>query len=194
MSSHSSQKTPHAPKPAKPAKPAEWPESSPESGESPGAPVGTATEAATGTATTPTTRPGVVAIAATAGRRRVRRALAVGGAVAASLGVWAAAVAVGVEVEALQGNTVQPVGPVPVAVASLAAGLAGWALLAVLERTMKRRNPYRLWTATAAAVLLLSLVGPLTSGTAPATTWTLVLLHTTPAAILIPLLPRAACR
>ncbi|MBX9387568.1 DUF6069 family protein [Streptomonospora nanhaiensis] len=142
--------------------------------------------------TSPPVAPGRTA--ASARRRRVRRALAVGGAVAASLAVWAVAVAAGVEVEAVQGGAVRPVGPAAVAVASLAAGLAGWALLALLERTVRRPAPHRLWTAVAVAFLVLSLVGPLTSGTGAAGTAVLLLLHTAPAAVLIPLLPRAACR
>ena len=67
-------------------------------------------------------------------RRRVR-ALAVLGATAAALAVWVVAVPLaGVDLAARTGATEQPVGPGAVAVSALLAGLAAWALLAVLER------------------------------------------------------------
>ncbi len=109
-------------------------------------------------------------------RSRLKRLLTVIGAAAAALAVWALAVPVaGTDLSARMGAGPQPVGPVMVVLASLAAGLAGWALLAVLERfTAKAR---RIWTITALAVLALSLTGPLGSATGTAATLVLLLMH-----------------
>lgn len=120
-----------------------------------------------------------------------RLLLTVIGAPAAALAVWALAVPLaGITLTARMGAAPQPVGPVPVVVASLLAGLAGWALLAVLERRATR--PGRSWTIIALVVLVLSLFGPLTSAVGAAATVVLLLMHLVVGAVLIPGLVRAA--
>ncbi|WP_226899574.1 DUF6069 family protein [Nonomuraea phyllanthi] len=120
-----------------------------------------------------------------------RLLLTVIGAPAAALAVWALAVPLaGITLTARMGAAPQPVGPVLVIVASLVAGLAGWALLAVLERRATR--PGRNWTIIALVVLVLSLSGPLTSAVGAAATVVLLLMHLVVGAVLIPGLVRAA--
>jgi hypothetical protein len=118
------------------------------------------------------------------------RAAAVAAAVLAALAVWVLAVPVlGVDLAAVPiGGPEQRVGPLAVAAGPLCAGLAGWALLAVLERRTAR--PRRSWTATALVVLTLSLVTPLLGGVGPAATVTLVAMHLVVGGVLITLLPR----
>lgn len=83
-----------------------------------------------------------------------------------------------------------PVGAVSVAVAALVSGLAGWALLAIFERTLDR--PARIWTITATIVFLLSLaVGPV-GGTDGGDKLTLAGLHLIVAAVVIPWLRASA--
>ncbi|MEV0316461.1 DUF6069 family protein [Nonomuraea fuscirosea] len=109
-------------------------------------------------------------------RSRVRRLLTVIGAAVAAVAVWVLAVPVGgIELTVRMGAGPQPVGPVAVVLASLGAGLAGWALLAVLERVTAKA--VRIWTITALAVLALSLTGPLGSATGSAATLVLLLMH-----------------
>jgi hypothetical protein len=118
-----------------------------------------------------------------------RLVLTVVGAPAAALVVWALAVPVaGTTLTVRMGGGAQTVGPVAVAVASLVAGLVGWALLAVLERSAAR--PGRIWTTTALAVLALSLTGPLGSAVGAAAALVLILLHLVVAAVLVPGLVR----
>ncbi|MGP3935090.1 DUF6069 family protein [Nonomuraea sp. KM88] len=119
----------------------------------------------------------------------VRRILTVIGASAAALAGWVLAVPVaGIALTARMGGGAEQVGPAAVVVASLVAGLAGWALLAVLERFVSRAG--RLWTIVALAVLALSLLGPLGSAVGAASTLVLVLLHLIVGAVLVPGLPR----
>lgn len=127
--------------------------------------------------------------------RRVR-ALGVAAAVLAALAVWALAVAVlDVDVRVAPGGEPQPVGAVAVAGSSLVAGLAGWGLLALLERVTARARP--LWIGVAVAVAALSLLGP-QAGVTTGATVVLVVLHVVVAAVLIPALattsPPAASR
>jgi hypothetical protein len=68
-------------------------------------------------------------------------------------------------------------------VTSLLAGLAGWLLVAVLERFVAR--PRRIWTISAPAVLAASLTGPLSSGVGAAAVVALLLLHLVVAAVLV---------
>ncbi|WP_232383540.1 DUF6069 family protein [Actinomadura violacea] len=90
-----------------------------------------------------------------AGGTAIRRSLTVVAAAAAALAVWVVADPVlGAGMHA--GD--QHVGPAMVVVSSLVAGLAGWGLLAVMERRAKR--PARTWAITAAVVLGVSLTGP----------------------------------
>ncbi|TDC05353.1 hypothetical protein E1267_19760 [Nonomuraea longispora] len=119
----------------------------------------------------------------------LRRPLAVTGACAAALAGWVLAVPVaGTALTVRMSGGVQQVGPVAVVVASLLAGLAGWALLAVLERFTARGG--RIWTIVALAVLALSLLGPLGSAAGTAATVVLLLLHLVVGAVLVPGLAR----
>ncbi len=68
------------------------------------------------------------------------------------------------------------------AIVAVLTGLAGWALLTVLERLTKRARTA--WTAIALVLLLVSLAGPL-SATTPAATVGLAALHLVVAAVLI---------
>ncbi|SBT41079.1 DUF6069 family protein [Micromonospora auratinigra] len=121
--------------------------------------------------------------------RRYRRALTVLAATLATLAVWVVAVPLaGVDLVARSGATEQTVAPAAVGVATLLAGLAGWGLLALLERLTVRARP--VWTGIALLVLLVSLLGPIGSGVGTAATVTLVGMHLVAAAVLVPLLPR----
>lgn len=119
-----------------------------------------------------------------------RRAATLLGAVAAPAALWwITGPLAGIEITADTGGGPAPVGPVAVVIAALVAGIAGWGLLAVLERTTRR--PTLIWTWTSVAVLALSLAGPLTSSTSgPAGTLALVAMHLITGAVLIGLLPR----
>ncbi|ROO85320.1 hypothetical protein EDD29_2863 [Actinocorallia herbida] len=106
----------------------------------------------------------------------------------AALALWALAVpGAGVSLDVAAHGGPRPVGPLAIASASIAAGLAGWALLALLERFVPR--PRLTWTLTALTVLALSLLSPL-SLPSTGTNTTLTLLHLAVAAVLIPALPR----
>ncbi|MCF6467723.1 hypothetical protein FAF44_04765 [Nonomuraea sp. MG754425] len=110
--------------------------------------------------------------------------LTVVGAPAAALAVWALAVPVaGTTLTVRTGAGTQPVGPGSVLVASLLAGLAGWALLAVLERFVSR--PGRTWTIVALTVLVLSLLGPSGSAVGAAAMLVLALMHLVVGAVLV---------
>jgi hypothetical protein len=115
------------------------------------------------------------------------------GAVAVALAVWAAAVPLaGTELTVRVNGTSQPVGAGAVVATSLLAGLAGWALLAVLERFGRR--PRRTWTVIAVAVLVLSLAGPLGSGVNTVSATVLAGMHLAVGAVLITTLPGLARR
>ncbi|MEV0005415.1 DUF6069 family protein [Micromonospora sp. NPDC050980] len=129
--------------------------------------------------------------AARAAHRRRDRLFTVLAATAATLSGWAVAVPLaGVELTVRGGGVEQRVTPVAVAVSTLLAGLAGWALLALLERFTGRARP--VWTVVAALVLLLSLLGPLTGGAGRSATATLLVLHLLAGAVLLPGLRRTA--
>ncbi|WP_424533326.1 DUF6069 family protein [Sphaerisporangium viridialbum] len=124
------------------------------------------------------------------GRTAARRPLTVAGATVAALAVWALADPVaGIDLAVRAGGAVQSVGPASVAMASLVAGLAAWALLASLERLTSR--PGLIWTIIAFAVLVLSLLGPL-GAVGTASTLALAGMHLVVAAVLIPGLGRSA--
>ncbi|MHA6783735.1 DUF6069 family protein [Pseudonocardia saturnea] len=124
----------------------------------------------------------------------IRRGFSVLGAVAAPVVVWCiAGPLAGIEMTADVAGAPTPVGPVAVVVAALAAGLAGWGLLVVLERST--RHARTAWTWTAVTVLALSLAGPLiSSASGPAGTGVLAAMHLACGAVLIGLLPRRSAR
>ncbi|MFC4534852.1 DUF6069 family protein [Sphaerisporangium dianthi] len=119
------------------------------------------------------------------GRTGARRALiTVAGATVTALTSWAlAGPASGVDLTVRTGGALQQVGPVAAAAASLVAGLAAWALLAVLERFTSR--PRRIFTIVAVAVLTLSLAGPLGQAAGTASALRLIGMHLAVAAVLI---------
>jgi hypothetical protein len=113
-----------------------------------------------------------------------RLLITVVGAPAAALVVWALEVPLaGITLTARVGGGTQTVGPEAIAVTSLLAGLAGWVLVAVLERFVAR--PRRIWRISAPAVLAASLTGPLGSGVGAAAVLALILLHLVVAAVLL---------
>ncbi|TDC60009.1 hypothetical protein E1200_31200 [Actinomadura sp. GC306] len=120
-----------------------------------------------------------------------RRAVTVAGGAVAALVLWTLTGPVaGHTPSAETGGEIRQVGAVAVAAGALVAGLAAWALLAVLERTVGR--PARVWTATAAAVLALSLAGPLGGAADTASMAVLTGLHLLVGAVLIAGLGTAA--
>ena len=123
---------------------------------------------------------------------RRARALAVIAATLAALVVW-------LITDPLLGNAIyapsapgseqlMPITAVLVAVTSLAASLAGWALLAVLERFTARART--IWPATALVFALLSLAGPLSAlpSTSAADALALAFMHVAVAVVLVPIL------
>lgn len=127
--------------------------------------------------------------------RTLPRAAASVGAPLAAVLVWLIANdVVGVDLHSpAMGSSKQPttVTVVMVVIAALVAGLLGWAALALLEKTVRR--PRAVWTWLAAIVFLVSLGAPLSgSGIDDGSRLTLLLLHASVAAVLIPLLRRTA--
>jgi hypothetical protein len=120
----------------------------------------------------------------------VTRALAVGGAVVAALAVWAVSVPLlGVDLLIRFGSgPAQTVGVAYVIGASLLGSLAGWGLLALLERRSAR--PAQLWTRIAAIGTLISLSLPLIIATTAAARTSLALMHVAVGGVLILVLHR----
>jgi hypothetical protein len=124
-------------------------------------------------------------------RRRLLRGAAVLGAAAAAATVWLVAVrGAGVDLRVVIGDRTESIGLGPVLGVSLVVGLLGWALLAALESRSRRATS--MWTAVAVAVVVLSLVGPISGAVTPAAAMVLVALHLTVAAVLIPLMRRSS--
>lgn len=124
--------------------------------------------------------------AATRSRPRAR-AMGVGGGLLAALLVWTVAGSVvGVDLQVTAGtDQPRPVDVNSVIVASLAAGLAGWASVALLERLTHRARP--LWVGLALVVLVLSLA-PTQAGVTAATTAALSVMHLAVAGVVLPVL------
>jgi len=126
--------------------------------------------------------------------RRRTRSLVVLATVLAAVVVWVIAIPVlGAEVTipARPGASERvDLGVVPVLITSTVAALAGWALLAVLERFF--RNARAIWTVVAVAVLVLSM--PYAPGFTGLERVVLGLLHLTVAAVLIPGMRRTGAR
>ncbi|GAB4001012.1 hypothetical protein GCM10029992_35020 [Glycomyces albus] len=121
---------------------------------------------------------------------RMKRLVIVAEAAVAALILWIAAVPVGgVDLDVRQGQSIQTVAPAMVVTAGLAAGFAAWALMALLERWTTR--PVRIWTITAAAVLAVSVLGPL-GGVGAASKLVLLSMHAVVAAVLFVGLTRIA--
>lgn len=125
--------------------------------------------------------------------RTSRRAAVVGAAVLGALTVWAVlSQTLGVQLEAQQGSSTDEIGGVAVAVAAGVMSLAGWGLLALLERRTTQAR--RTWTIVALAFTGVSLVGPLGSGVGAGSKVGLAALHVAVAAVLIPGLRRTSRR
>jgi hypothetical protein len=124
---------------------------------------------------------------------RQERATAVLAAVIAPATIWMVAVPLlGVDLQ-----IAQPSGRPPaemtlplVVITALAAAVAGWGLLTLLERLTRRTRA--IWTGTALVALVVSFAPLLGPGTPIASRIVLALLHLTVAAILIPALARSA--
>jgi Family of unknown function (DUF6069) len=123
---------------------------------------------------------------------RRARALAVVAAALAALAVWLVTdPLLGID---LVGTTrpgseeLMSITPALIAGTSLAVALAGWALLALLERFTARART--IWTAIAVGFTLLSLAGPLSvlASTSAANALALALMHLAVAAVVIPML------
>jgi hypothetical protein len=120
----------------------------------------------------------------------LRRAAVAAGAILVAVGESAVLrQAAGVDLAVTSGDSTRPITVAAVVVAATVAALAGWALLAVLERRTNRARVW--WTSIAVAVLLLSLlVGP-PSGVGGGAKATLALLHLSVGVVLILGLPRS---
>lgn len=119
------------------------------------------------------------------------RALAVIAAALAALAVWLVTdPLLGIDLTgptAPGSEELQSITPAMVAGGSLIAALAGWALLALLERFTARART--IWTVIALLVALLSLAGPLSIlASTEANALALALMHVAVAAVLIPIL------
>ena len=121
---------------------------------------------------------------------RRNRILGVAGATLAAVAVWAIEVPVlGINlVTQFPNSAPQSVGIGAVVSSALAGSLAGWGLLALLERRYARART--IWTGIAIAVLLASFSLPLSAGTTTATKVGLATMHLAVAAVLIPTLRR----
>jgi Family of unknown function (DUF6069) len=121
------------------------------------------------------------------GRNRI---LGVAGATLAAVAVWAIEVPLlGIRLETQFGNAApQGVGIGAVVLSALAGSLAGWGLLAILERRFARARA--IWTGIAIAVLLASFSLPVSAGTTTTTKVALAMMHLAVGAVLIPTLRR----
>lgn len=121
---------------------------------------------------------------------RRRGALAVAGATVAAALPWVAAEIAGAELEVTTAGWTIDVGLPLVLAATLVMSLAGWGLLALLQR--RSGDARRTWTIVAVTVLVLSTLGPLTAEATTETRLYLVLMHVAVGAVLIPGLRAAA--
>ena len=118
--------------------------------------------------------------------------MAVVGATLAAVAIWVAATTAGAELTVSfgPGQPVQRITVINVVVAALVGSLAGWGLLALLQRfTAKSRA---IWTVIAIVAALLSLAGPLSAIASPGTKVSLVAMHLAVATVLIVVLRRTA--
>jgi hypothetical protein len=128
----------------------------------------------------------------TAGRPALRaRAATLAAAVLAAVALWAvAALVLDIDLTiTTPGRPPMAIGFGAVVAMALLIGLAGWALLAVLERFTRRART--IWTVVAVVVLAGSMAPLLAAEAAGATVVTLALLHLVVGTILIAGLPRA---
>lgn len=129
------------------------------------------------------------------GRSAIRaRVAAVAGALIASLAVYLLAVGpFDVDLTAATGGSPpRSINPAEVILSTLVASLAGWGLLAVLERFASR--PARIWLVVALAFLALSMAGPLTGGIGTGSIVAFSIMHLAVAAVVIPVFVRTSTR
>lgn len=127
-----------------------------------------------------------------ASTRRRERIIAVAGATVAAALTWLiAGPVVGIELilEGWDGGRMSVTFGL-VVVTALAAGLAGWAALAALERLTRRARP--IWITVASIALIVSLGAPASYATTTSAAATLITLHLVVAAVLVPALARSA--
>ncbi|WP_211328733.1 DUF6069 family protein [Thermomonospora umbrina] len=124
--------------------------------------------------------------------RRRAQGVGVGAAVAASIAVWSIAdPLLGEDLVVQQpGKDPMDLGFGAILTFSLLPSLAGWGLLAVLERLTSRARA--IWTTVAVALLVLSFAPVLSVEATGATKLTLALLHLVVGAALIPVFWRSA--
>jgi hypothetical protein len=118
-----------------------------------------------------------------------RRAAVVGAAVVAAEAVFFVLhTGAGIDLAVRNGTTVDHVGPGAVGITAVVAALAGWGLLALLERLTELGR--LIWTAIAVAVFVVSLLGT-AGGLTTSAKLGLAVLHLTVAAVVIAGLPAA---
>lgn len=142
--------------------------------------------------TTLTTQSDTTAPGAAAASRRRQRAIVTASATAAALALWAvAAVGSDTDLRALRQGDLHVIGAGAVLVTAGLAALAGWALLAVLERLIPPRSR-SVWTGVAVITLVASLGGPLSGGVGTGSKVVLTLMHLAVGAVVIVGLRRTA--
>jgi Family of unknown function (DUF6069) len=120
---------------------------------------------------------------------RRTRLVAVAATTGTSLAAWLLMAPIsGRDLNVKHGVATRTVGPDDVVVVSLLAGLAGWGLLAFLERC-HTEQPLHMWTLIARCVLALSLLVPLAAGVGSAKL-ALASLHLLAGGVLISLMHR----
>jgi len=134
--------------------------------------------------TTLTSRTDSAAAAGRSATRHRHRAVVTALAAVAALGLWAvAAVGSDTDLQALRQGDLHVIGPGAVVITATVAALAGWAVLALLERFTARART--IWTGVALAALLASLGGPLSGGVGTGSKVVLALMHLVVGAVVI---------
>jgi len=126
-------------------------------------------------------------------KRRRTRGLAIVAAAAATFTVWTIAHQIAgadLVVDTGSGETTVTAGAV--LLVTVAVGLAAWGALALVERFTRRAAT--VWSAIAAAVLLISLLGPIGSAAGAGATAALVAMHLVTGAVLIPIMGLSSAR
>jgi hypothetical protein len=119
------------------------------------------------------------------------RLAVIGATSAAAVATWAVlAPLAGIDLEAEQGSSTTEVTGVAVFLAATLSALAGWGLLALLER--RTVNARKIWTLLAVAACVLSLGSPLVSGIGIGAKLGLALLHLVVGAVVVLGLRRTA--
>ena len=147
----------------------------------------------TTTTATSTGRGPAVTAADCVRKRRWTRALAIVAAAGATFTVWTIAHPIaGADLIVDTGSGPTTVTPAAVVLVTVAAGLAAWGLLALVERFTRRAAA--VWSGIAAAVMVISLLGPIGSAVGAGATAALVAMHLATGAVLIPIMARSSVR